>query len=173
MTSGFLARIFRLRRFGHHWLFASPWVGCTRPWTTGQPSELAPPVRSAASGVWGSVVTGSWSGRSAIEILPVARICVIRERHADQERRVEQSGPRPQQVTPASSIAKPWSPDAVRQGASPAAQSTSATEPGPGPESGRGSRHAAYLSPVKANLSGKRTTQVETMPPTLSWLDAG
>jgi hypothetical protein len=32
-------------------------------------------------------------------------------------------------VTSASSIAKPWSSDAVRQGASPTAQSTSATTP--------------------------------------------
>src|ERR1700753_4107972 len=103
MTSGFLARIFRLRRLGHHWLFASPWVGCTRPWTAGQPpSALAPSVRSAASGVWGSVVTGSWSGRSALEILPATRICFIQERHADQELRAEQSGHRPQYVTSAS-----------------------------------------------------------------------
>src|SRR5579859_4600129 len=87
MTSGFLARILRLSRLGHHWLFASPWVGCTRPWTTGQPSALAPSVRSAASGVWGSVVTGSWSGRSAMGILPVTRMCGIQERHADQELR--------------------------------------------------------------------------------------
>src|SRR5690348_1091722 len=68
ITDGFLARIFRLRRLGHHSLFASPWVGCTRPWTTGQPSALAPPVLSAASGVCGSVVTGSWF--SAMGILP-------------------------------------------------------------------------------------------------------
>ena len=26
-ATGFLARILRLSRFGHHWLFASPWVG--------------------------------------------------------------------------------------------------------------------------------------------------
>src|SRR5690242_3890689 len=103
ITDGFLARIFRLRRLGHHSLLASPWVGCTRPWTTGQPSALAPPVLSAASGVCGSVVTGSWF--SAMGILPgysdgcsgtfMSDGC-SGTFHADQELRAEQSGHRPQ-----------------------------------------------------------------------------
>src|SRR5580700_1332692 len=51
LTAGFLARIFRLSRRGHHWLLASPAVGCTRPGRTGH---------SAASGVGPSATTGSW-----------------------------------------------------------------------------------------------------------------
>ena len=42
---------------------------------------------------------------------------------------MEQPGHRPQYVTSASPIEKPWSSAAVRQGASPTAQSTSATTP--------------------------------------------
>src|SRR5690242_13182783 len=94
ITDGFLARIFRLTRLGHHSLFASPWVGCTRPWTTGQPSALAPPVLSAASGVCGSVVTGSWF--SAMGNPSGLLGWVLRNFHADQGFRAEQSGHRPQ-----------------------------------------------------------------------------
>src|SRR5690606_2951986 len=42
---------------------------------------------------------------------------------------LEQVGQRPQKMTSASSIAKPWSSDAFRQGACPVVQSTSATAP--------------------------------------------
>src|ERR1700761_3903783 len=50
-TAGFLARIFRFSRFGHHSRLASPAVGCTRPGRTGH---------SPASGVGPSATTGSW-----------------------------------------------------------------------------------------------------------------
>src|SRR5580693_5806861 len=59
LTAGFLARIFRLSRRGHHSLLASPAVGCTRPGRTGH---------SALSGVGPSATTGSWF--SDMEILP-------------------------------------------------------------------------------------------------------
>src|SRR5271169_2641740 len=59
LTAGFLARIFRLSRRGHHSVLASPAVGCTRPGRTGH---------SALSGVGPSATTGSWF--SDMEILP-------------------------------------------------------------------------------------------------------
>src|ERR1700748_2901895 len=62
-TAGFLARIFRLRRRGHHSLLASPAVGCTRPGRTGH---------SPASGVGPSATTGSWF--SDMRILPSFRL---------------------------------------------------------------------------------------------------
>src|SRR2546429_1174244 len=58
-TAGFLARIFRLSRRGHHCMLASPAVGCTRPGRTGH---------SPASGVGPSATTGSWF--SDMRILP-------------------------------------------------------------------------------------------------------
>src|SRR5437660_11848737 len=61
-TAGFLARILRLSRFGHHSLLASPAVGCTRPGRTGH---------SALSGVGPSATTGSWF--SDMRILPFFR----------------------------------------------------------------------------------------------------
>src|SRR3984893_16456649 len=61
-TAGFLARIFRLSRRGHHSLLASPAVGCTRPVRTGH---------SALSGVGPSATTGSWF--SDMRILPFFR----------------------------------------------------------------------------------------------------
>src|ERR1700760_4232371 len=106
-TAGFLARIFRLSRRGHHSLLASPAVGCTRPGRTGH---------SPASGVGPSVTVGSWF--SDMRILSVFS---GKAGHGTQELvaelvAVEQSGHRPQYVTSASSIEKPWSSDAVRQG---------------------------------------------------------
>src|SRR6266480_5044116 len=62
-TAGFLARIFRLSRFGHHSLLASPAVGCTRLGSTGH---------SPASGAGPSATTGSWF--SDMRILPFFRI---------------------------------------------------------------------------------------------------
>src|SRR2546430_17303579 len=62
-TAGFLARIFRLSRFGHHSLLASPVVGCTSPGRTGQPP---------LSGAGPSATTGSWF--SDMRILPFFRI---------------------------------------------------------------------------------------------------
>src|SRR5215510_1064414 len=62
-TAGFLARIFRLSRRGHHSLLASPAVGCTRPGRTGH---------SAASGVGPSATVGSWF--SDMRILSVLRM---------------------------------------------------------------------------------------------------
>src|ERR1700759_2677769 len=62
-TAGFLARIFRLSRRGHHSLLASPAVGCTRPGRTGH---------SPASGVGPSVTVGSWF--SDMRILSVLRM---------------------------------------------------------------------------------------------------
>src|SRR5712691_9631743 len=62
-TAGFLARIFRLSRFGHHCMLASPAVGCTRPGRTGQ---------LPLSGVGPSATTGSWF--SDMRILPFFRI---------------------------------------------------------------------------------------------------
>src|SRR5215469_2637040 len=64
-TSGFLARIFRLSRFGHQSRLASPIVGCVRPCTIGQrpPSWVA---FSASTGSWfsgmgiPSGLGGSW-----------------------------------------------------------------------------------------------------------------
>src|SRR5260370_31754152 len=50
-TAGFLARIFRLSRFGHQSRLASPMVGCVRPCATGHPP---------LSGVAFSMTTGSW-----------------------------------------------------------------------------------------------------------------
>src|ERR1700683_3609620 len=50
-TAGFLARIFRLSRFGHQSWLGSPSVGWVRPCTTGHPP---------ASGVGSSTTTGSW-----------------------------------------------------------------------------------------------------------------
>src|SRR6266567_851686 len=61
-TAGFLARILRLSRRGHHSLLASPAVGCTRPGKTGH---------SALSGVGPSATTGSWF--SDMRILPFFR----------------------------------------------------------------------------------------------------
>src|SRR2546430_3600005 len=61
-TVGFLARILRLSRFGHHSLLASPAVGCTRPGRTGH---------SPLSGVGPSATTGSWF--SDMRILPFFR----------------------------------------------------------------------------------------------------
>src|SRR5438477_10260971 len=61
-TAGFLARIFRLSRRGHHSLLASPAVGCTRPGRTGH----------SPSGVGPSATTGSWF--SDMRILPFFRI---------------------------------------------------------------------------------------------------
>src|SRR5258707_11782012 len=61
-TAGFLARIFRLSRFGHHCMLASPAVGCTRPGRTGQ---------LPLSGVGSSATTGSWF--SDMRILPFFR----------------------------------------------------------------------------------------------------
>src|SRR5215475_12229867 len=58
-SAGFLARIFRLSRFGHHWVLASPAVGWMRPGRTGH---------SPASGVEPSATTGSWF--SDMGILP-------------------------------------------------------------------------------------------------------
>src|SRR5580658_10326461 len=96
-TAGFLARIFRLSRRGHHWLLASPAVGCTRPGRTGH---------SAASGVGPSATTGSWF--SDMRFLPDMAV------HGAQVlRAAEQSGHRPQKVTSASSIKKPWVSEAV------------------------------------------------------------
>src|SRR6478609_2434137 len=60
-TAGFLARIFRLSRFGHHSLLASPAVGCTRPGRIGH----------SPSGVGPSATTGSWF--SDMRILPFFR----------------------------------------------------------------------------------------------------
>src|SRR6478609_3598498 len=71
-TAGFLARIFRLSRFGHHCMLASPAVGWTRPGRTGHPSALAPSVTSAASGVGPSATVGSWF--SDMRILSVLRM---------------------------------------------------------------------------------------------------
>src|SRR5579875_627887 len=67
---------------------------------------------------------------------------------APGSRAVEQPGHRPQYTTSASSIAKPWSSDAVRQGASPTAQSTSATTPH--------TRHTTWwwLSPTRPSNRG-------------------
>src|ERR1700728_1760009 len=100
-TSGFLARIFRLSLFGHHSLLASPMVGCTRPGANGH----SPP----ASGVGPSVTVGSWF--SDMDILPGSA-----DHGAQVLLAVLQRGHRPQYTTSASSIEKPWSSDAVRQG---------------------------------------------------------
>src|SRR5215469_3918271 len=57
-TAGFLARIFRLSRFGHQSRLASPIVGCVRPrCATGHPP---------ASGVAASAASGSWFSDTGI-----------------------------------------------------------------------------------------------------------
>src|SRR5579875_1426348 len=50
MAGGFLARILRFSRSGHHSLLASPWVGWVRPvWATGQPPLVGVATESLIS----------------------------------------------------------------------------------------------------------------------------